>query len=298
LCDDRRGAVVMVDRTDRALGGPPICYAKALGPPALCIPVPGIATRLQQFVQSDRPSCWPGIEKALLIRQMSDRLANPFCVNQGGQPFCGPTAVLFELIRKRPLRYIDICQQLYETGEFKGVSRTIGTTARLRQSQGNLRMAVADWLILATLRDANNILFPVDPNAPTFARNMSGITKPWEMVGWLREVMGYRHVKFRYSFFFGDLAGLQYAQEVIDRGGIALMLITTEQMLTAKPGTITMPNHWIALLGNVVVDPAPWPWQLDRGQVRFTAYSWGRSYGIDMPGPAFVDRFWGVAVAW
>jgi hypothetical protein len=47
-----------------------------------------------------------------------------------------------------------------------------------------------------------------------------------------------------------------------------------------------------------VVDPAPWPWQLDRGQVRFTAYSWGRSYGIDMPGPAFVDRFWGVAVAW
>lgn len=288
----------MVDRRNRSLGGPPISYAKAFGPAAPGVPAPGIATRLQQFAQSDRRGCWPGIEKSLLIHQMSDRLANAFCVNQGGQPFCGPTSVLFELIRKQPLRYIEICQQLYEDGQFRGRTQTIGATARLRESKGNLRMAVADWLILATLRDANNILFPVDPNAPSFARNLSGITRPWEIVGWLREVMGYRHVKFRYSFFFGDLAGLEYAQEVLDRGGVALMLITTDQMLTSKPNTITVPNHWIALLGGVEVEKPDWPWQLDRGHVTFEAYSWGRRYGISLPGPAFVDRFWGVALAW
>ncbi len=93
--------------------------------------------------------------KKTLLAEMRQRLQSPLSVCQGQQPFCGPAAVVYELIRKQPTRYVEICRSLFETGAFKAKTKRIEASAKLRQSsRGDLKMGQSDWLILATLRDA------------------------------------------------------------------------------------------------------------------------------------------------
>lgn len=259
---------------------------------------PELEQRLQQFSQSNKPGVWPHLEKAKLIRQMGDRLRNPFEVSQGGQPFCGPTAILFELLRQQPARYIDICQDLFETGFFQAQTKSISAIERLRHSQGELRMAEADWMLLATLRDAENRIFQVDPNAPEFIQQLSGITKSWEMIGWAKEVLGYGRVRYRHAFVLGDVSALRWAERSLRRGGVAFLLITADGLLKAKALPVTVPNHWIVLLDNVqVTGPrALWWWRSNR-QISFEIYSWARRYKIEVPELQFEDLFWGVVTA-
>jgi hypothetical protein len=51
---------------------------------------------------------------------MRIRLNDPFQVNQGGEPFCEPVSILFELVRKQSLKYVQICGSLFEIGGFQG----------------------------------------------------------------------------------------------------------------------------------------------------------------------------------
>src|SRR5579883_2245553 len=146
---------------------------------------------LADFENSTAVSAWPYLDKRQVIAEMRSRLSDPFQVNQGGQPFCGPASILFEFVRKQPLRYVQICRSLFETGSFQGKTRQIEASPQLRQSQGRLRMSQADWMVLATWRESENLIFPVQPDEPNIIRNLAGITKPWEMVGWTREILGY-----------------------------------------------------------------------------------------------------------
>ena len=108
---------------------------------------------LKQFQLSDVAGAWPYLAKDQIIREIRYRLHNPFNVNQGQQPFCGPASILFELIRKFPLRYVELCRELFETGGFQTQTRRIQTSSSLREaSQGDLRMGPADWMVLAALR--------------------------------------------------------------------------------------------------------------------------------------------------
>jgi hypothetical protein len=75
------------------------------------VSTPNVSTQLQQatltldsFEKSTQPGVWPNLDKKTIIADMRSRLADPFQVNQGGQPFCGPASILFELVRKQPLR--------------------------------------------------------------------------------------------------------------------------------------------------------------------------------------------------
>jgi hypothetical protein len=255
--------------------------------------------KLRSFEQSTDLGVWPLLQKVQVIAGMRERLLNPFKVNQGGQPFCGPTALLFELVRQEPERYIEICRSLFERGHFRSTNQTIHATERLRNSPGEFRMGQADWLVLATLRDAENILFAVDPAAPEFVRNLSGMTKSWEMVGWAREVLGYRKVSYRHAYVMGDVQALREAQRAIDRGGVAFMLITAENFLKKSDLKVTFPNHWIVLLDSSKLPRRNLlPWQKDnQPNLEFEVYSWGRRYQISLPERTFDDHFWGVVIA-
>ena len=164
---------------------------------------------LNAFRNSNVPGVWPHLDKKAIVDEMRVRLHNPFKVNQGQQPFCGPASVLFELIRKFPLKYVTLCQSLYETGGFQAKTCSIQTSEALRQaSQGNLRMGPADWMVLATLRESENVLFPVEPNAPEIVRNLAGMTKFWEMKGWVREILEYPPRRVFSHLRFARLDGL------------------------------------------------------------------------------------------
>jgi hypothetical protein len=251
------------------------------------------------FGQSTAPGLWPHLDKQKLVAEMRLRVNDPFKVNQGKQPFCGPASILFELIRKQPLRYVQICRDLFEQGGFQAKTKQINASTRLRQeSKGDLQMGQADWLVLATLRDAENLLFPVDPDAPEIMRNLSGMTKSWEMKGWVREILGYERVKYNHTYLLGDLGALRNADRVIETGGVAFMLVTADGLLgQAIPRKeelpVALPNHWITLISNVAIQKGTFG-RHDSGQVSFDVFTWAKKMHVDAGEGPFERFLWGI----
>lgn len=243
-------------------------------------------SKITDFATSITPGIWTLLNKATLAQEMRDRVRNPYLVSQGGQPFCGPAAVLFELVRKHPLKYIEICSYLYLLGGFHTLSRYIPSSDDLRRATyGELRMGQADWMVLATLRDMENVLFPVEPNAPDLVRNLAGMTKPWELCGWVKEILGYQKVECTYAFPLNQIAALQKADRVIQQGGVAFALISAEGMLTDKPPMIPFPTHWIGLVGGISIQPTA---------IAFNIYTWSRKMRLQMDLASFRKYFWAV----
>jgi hypothetical protein len=241
---------------------------------------------IQQFVQSNQPSAWSYLDKTEVLTGMIARLSDPFQVKQGQQPFCGPAVVLFELIRKHPVRYVQLCRGLFEAGTFRGRQRSIVASKRLRHCQGDLRIAQVDWLVLATLRDHTNWLVPVDPGSHRLLRDLAGITVPWDITGWLRNLLDYDEVRHYHTPICGEFGALQLAQQAIDRGGVAIALIDMG-LLDYKVPCFSYPNHWVSLLGNVQVG--------DRAC--FDCYSWGREIALKSSHRELKRHLWGVSVA-
>lgn len=253
---------------------------------------------LNEFEQSSAVGVWPYLDKGTIVKEMRSRLHNPFAVNQGQQPFCGPASVLFELIQKFPGRYVNMGRDLYENGGFQTQSRRIETSAELRQaSQGNLRMGPADWMVLAALRESENRIFPVEPNSPEIVRNMAGMTKSWEMKGWVTEILGYRNASYRHTYVLRDLKTLRKAQEVIDQGGVAFALITASGLLDKTAPKLTVPNHWVTITGNVDITKGTFG-RHDSGHVNFDIFTWAKKMHVDVNEGRFEDSFWGVVFGW
>jgi hypothetical protein len=239
---------------------------------------------IDAFATSSAKSLWPGLSKDALIKDLRIRVRNPFSVNQGGQPFCGPAAVLVELIRRNPKRYVEICRSLFEQGYLQGTTQRIPAPPRLRQStQGNLRMPPVDWMVLATLRESEVTLFPVEPNAPLLIRNLTGMTKSWELIGWVKELLGYRNIKYNHAFLVSDLAAIRETDSVLRAGGAAFALITAEGLLNDRFLPFPVPNHWITLLGGV---------KHDGSRVNCDLYTWSKTYNVNTGFRTFKRYFW------
>lgn len=236
------------------------------------------------FEQSIAPSVWTFLDKATILAEMRARIRDPFQVNQGGQPFCGPAAVLFELVRKQPRRYVQICQTLFVTGGFQGYQHFIGSSEQLRRnSRGDLRMGQADWMVLSTLRELENRLFPVEPNTPELIRNLAGMTTSWQIKGWIRELLGYNTVEYNHAYVMNDISAMRDAAVAIQAGGVAFALITAEGMLTDKPPLVPYPSHWIALLGNISVQGEP---------ASFDIYTWSKQMRLTMDTGSLKKYLW------
>jgi hypothetical protein len=239
---------------------------------------------LDAFATSAKKSVWPSLNKEGVMGEVRARVRNPFLVNQGGQPFCGPAAVLVELVRRQPRRYVEMCQSLFEQGYVQGTTQRITAPARLRQvSRGDLRMPQVDWMILATLRESETTLFPVQPNAPTLIRNLTGMTKSWELIGWVKELLGYQKVKYNHAFLVSDLAAMRETDAVLKAGGAAFALITAEGLLSDKFSAFPVPNHWVTLLGGV---------ENDGSRVKCDLYTWSKAYGLNCGLRTFKRYFW------
>jgi hypothetical protein len=265
--------------------------------------------QLAKFARSPQTGVWNHLDKQQIINDICDRLSNPYQIRQGEQPFCGPAAVVFELIRKQPDRYINICQNLYEHGSFDGVTKKITVAGRLCRSYGNLRMAQVDWMLLATLRDCANKIVPVHPKAPKAIRELGGITKPWEISGWVRELLGYPQTKSHPTILSGEFRALQEADSTIKSGGVAFALINSQGLLgnnsfLASRFHRIYPNHWVTIVSDISMlgtrgyanEPSTKIIKNKHSRIEFDIYSWGRKIHIDTDMAAIKDFFWGVTV--
>ncbi len=270
---------------------------------------PSLTDRLARFANSPQTGVWNHLDKQQIVNDIRTRLADPFQVEQGGNPFCAPAAVVFELIRKQPHRYIDICQSLFERGSFDGFTKPIVAAGRLCRSYGNLRMAQADWMLLATLRDCANLLVPVNPRSPKIIRELSGITKPWEVSSWVRELLGYQTTKSYPTPLWNEFRALGEANSTIDAGGVAFALINSDGLLGNPSFLVSrfhriFPNHWVPILGNISIvrtdgtsiGSTTQVANKKRTRVNFEIYSWGKKIRVNADPAAIKDYFWGVTI--
>jgi hypothetical protein len=251
--------------------------------------------RLEQFATSAVSGVWPHLQKKQIITDIAARIKDPYQIQQGAQPFCGPAAVIFELVRKQPHRYIDICQQLYEGGYFRGFSRSIVAKEKLRHGGGKIRIAQADWMLMATLRAEANLIVPVHAKTSLLMRNIGGMTKSWEMADWLRELLDYRQTDFKIIHRKDSEAiALNTATANIAAGGTSLLLLNSQILLEGKWLPISFPSHWVTLLaGANIVDPSA-----DRSTViELPIYSWGRKIKLKATKSNLQQHLWGVVHA-
>ena len=242
---------------------------------------PVIVAAIDDFRRSTKPCVWTGSEfsKNQIIDGMIVRLEKPWKVDQTNTPFCGCAAITVCLLMKEPLTYISIMRSLWENGYFytkKSRTRITASSSILRNSGNRVRIPAVDWMILAVLRDSEQLLFRIDPSDRGLELNIEGITTPWEISGWMEELFNYssRNVDFDWTITGGDLSALRAGADNLNRaGGITVMLVSYDGLIRGQELTFPIPQHWIVLFNDSIT--------VRDGHVKFNVYNYGNIEQID-----------------
>jgi hypothetical protein len=159
-------------------------------------------------------------------------------------------------------------------------------------------MDPVDWMLIATMREAENWLYTdIDEEPNDLAK---GFTTPGEVEARTQDLLGGWGVKYTPTYIFGETDALREAGKVVAQGGVAFAMIDAD-LLTGHEALVYYPTHWMALLGNVETtsgkwhtDGWPWNWWYDEGRVRFDVCSWERTIHVDVSESRFEHCFWGV----
>ena len=247
---------------------------------------------LQQFRESQRPGLWAQItNKSVLLKAVQRTISNPFSVSQERTFLCGPAAIAFELARKKPLSYVALCRALFEEGRFAARTEEIRVSATTMASRIPRGYRPDHWLVLASLRDAANALFPVTgstvlaghPNlGKYFQAGLTSLTWPGEMVGWTRELLAYREAEFISCLTGGEMDAFRQAALAVGRGGVAFLLVDAAMVGEDPDG---VPNHWIALTGGQ---------NATASTITFECYTFGERRRVALPIAQFEEHLFGV----
>jgi hypothetical protein len=250
---------------------------------------------IEEFRRLTGGGCWPNIPREALAADMLDRVRNPYNVNQRRAPFCGPGAVVFELVRRDPLGYVQICRSLYEDGFFNSRTKEVRPRNSLLRSRVGGGMSVADWMLVATLRDVESPLFPVEgEDQSTLMAQIAGITTPREMKGWTSELLGFGDVDFDLTFLFGEFDAMRNSHGAFRLGGVAFLLVNSAMVGNDAP-LVGYPDHWVSYDGELQIDDGIWSIG-STGHVRFSCYTWGSRKSVDVAEEPFEDWMWGVVI--
>ena len=228
-----------------------------------------VEQEIQDFEASEAPGVWAAVDKAALIADLRATVADPNEVNQASSMFCGPTSIVYALVRTEPRRYVRLCRSLFETGSFESRTYTVTASEDLRSASLGQGMSVADWLLIATMRESENAIFGVDPDAGEVLGGLQGLTTPWEMDGWTQEILLKDTTAISTTFLWGEQDAIRYAEDVVAAGGVAFMMIHDVLLTDDDDSTVPpFPTHWVVYRGGLVIDE-------DAGTIDFDVYTWG-----------------------
>jgi hypothetical protein len=249
---------------------------------------------ITQFEKSTATGVWPQLQKLTLVNLLRTRVGNPYSVNQGQQVLCGPAAITFALINRDPLRYVQICQRLFELGSFGPpltLSKTIQASNELRGHTPETNIPQIDWMLAATLREAENLFFSV-------TSKFGQLTLDEAMKTWATELLLDCHrTEVTSCYTFGALEALQKAQTAIGRGGVAFLLIdsvllgTGQGLNVAIPmvGKINLhvPTHWITVAEPITISK----------NSSFNCFTWAQKRPVDKPQDEVLKNLYSVVTA-
>lgn len=241
---------------------------------------------LDEFKKSGASGVWPNIDKTHLIDDISAIIANPLRVNQGRAPLCGPAAVVYELVKREPARFIKICRDLYEKGSFSTRTKTYSASSKLRESKVRSGITPANWMLMTTIVEYSNLILNIDADSSDLAYGSHELF----MKEWIYEILLYDRVDWTSTYSYGEFDALRQAKNAYDNGGVAFFVIHAALIGNPPPLVSLVGNHWVSYAGNLEIDEGEW-YIWDSGHVKFDCYTWGSIRSVSTDEGTFEDYF-------
>lgn len=257
---------------------------------------------------------WKEIDRATVVAELRDRIRDPGIISQNPTDLCGPLAVVVEFARRDPARYVAAAAELLAKGTLTTPSgEVIEADEDLRERPvPSGAIGVVDWLLAATMRDDANVFEDVDDG-----QGLEGLTLWGAMSDWTHDVLNLNS-HWETCFQWGELEALLMAQEAIDAGGTAFLLIDANLIKNGgddheedvrfrrrdhdarkpvgSPGAWTHskddnfpPDHWVVYLGGLTPSN---PTEDD--QITLRLWSWGGEYEISGTADSFGEYLYAV----
>ena len=232
---------------------------------------------------------FPQLDRQKIADGLNWRLTSPNSFNQGDTFLCGIATFVRVWAFDNPDAYAQLAVDLFEKGEgnltgFQKGAKTIRPSTALKTCPpGKLadgkEFNHADWIVLASIREAFNSVFDYTNNEGIF--RIKAWNFPSDVENEFRAA-GYSKVINKADGF--RLAGynlLMEASELYERNWRVILLINSRLLSTKPENTIATPvlnhsNHWIGLNSviNTVISGGKW------GVVPFSVYSWDGLYNV------------------
>lgn len=249
-------------------------------------------------------SQWPKIAKLDLASGLLARIENPNNINQAGTPLCGPASLVRALATTNPDAYAQAAIDLYSKGKAQIGTLILSPGNNLKQAAVPANTDPADWIMLASVRDASNWF--MSP-AGWFGSNLAGITIPATIEKWFKDA-GYTSVINDTALGGGDLPSVksmraQRASQKFKDGYNVCMLVDSDVLKSSTQNDIISmyPDHWVVL--NSEIKNAGTMNYDDLAS--FKIYTWGTGDRLVPQTPpgnalthrAFLNKFYGFVAA-
>lgn len=265
------------------LGGfVPLVGQPPLAPPPLS-PREQAHVLVDAFAARAGGGVFPHIQRADTARGLHDRIDQPSLISQEQSSLCGPAALTLNLATHNPVRYVKFVIALFERGQAQIEKLHIKAGSDLRAYDPTGKIAPADWIPIASIRDSENFFFDYQAVDNEFA----GITLPSDMASWFKKI-GYRSVINETNLLSDqDEKNIREAERLYkDDYWVCLLINASLLSSREQDGGSMVPNHWVVLTSELTIAS---------GNISFDIFTWGQGhFHVPQGGPLTLEHFFDV----
>lgn len=241
------------------------------------------------------------LNRAKVADGLDARLTDPNSFNQGGTWLCGVATFVRVWAFDHPIEYVKLATGLFENGDgrleghAKYSGKPITPSPALKACPPRADMDQADWIVLASIREAFNDVFNYTDNEGIFR------IKAWNFPSDVeREFRAGGYTRIRNKANGLQSKGYDNLMEAVDLYDMnwRVILLINSRLLNktdiGSAGPINHSNHWIGLDSDVTVNTFN-----DKPMLQpFDVYSWDGPYKVPrwnapIPLSTFNDCYFG-----
>ncbi len=245
---------------------------------------------VQAFSRRSEPGVFPRLNRARIAAGLRERLRNGDSFNQGTTWLCGIATFVRVWAHDFPAQYAQLAIDLYEKGSGRltnarrHAGRVITPSQALRnspvgkQSNGS-EMDDADWIVLASVREAFNHVFDYTADEGIFR------IKAWNFASDVENefrAAGYQRIVNRADFLTRQgYDNIMEATRLYEMGWRVILLInsrllSTDRSEAAGNALVFHSNHWVGLNQAVTISR----FNNQPRVLPFSVYSWNGLYTV------------------
>lgn len=243
------------------------------------------------------------LDRTKTLDRLEQLVNDPDLVDQDSLNLCGPAAFLRIWLARDPLAVAEFATELYDTGKSTINSYEVEPSddSLIAQDYNAIKTAhgpgfapEADWMIMGSLRDAENFFFDFEG---TPDEDVSGMTTPGELAEYMEATNLYATVKDEGNFFLTK--GISHALGLKPSPTRDIALLINAHMLTQMNVTSgtkksdsfilgAFPNHFVVLMSEIKETSA--------GQLNFSYWTWGQQYTGSIDKSVFEANYYGAVI--